>query len=214
MARGYTQVFGVDYTETLAPVTRLETLRLLFAVAVQMDWEIRQIDVKTAYLYGDLDEEIYMELLLEYERLRSLHVLVDSLFTRSLPLYFDPIDIDGGLLPNRDVSRQAGPRPSRGVGRLRPLDSNTHLPSETLDHIVGNLPGAERSDPLLGTEISYLRGTERRNFRNCCLVSKSWVPRARKHLFFHVTFSNAKGLESWKDTLMVILFQPFATPSI
>ena len=61
VARGYTQVFGVDYTDTYAPVTRLETLRLLFALAVQNDWEVRQIDVKTAYLYGDLDEEIYME---------------------------------------------------------------------------------------------------------------------------------------------------------
>ena len=61
VARGYTQVFGVDYTETFAPVTRVETLRLLFAMAVQRDWEIRQIDVKTAYLYGELEEEIYME---------------------------------------------------------------------------------------------------------------------------------------------------------
>ena len=45
--------------------------------------------------------------MLEYERLRSLHVLVVSLFTCSLPLYFDPIDIDGALLPNCDVSRLA-----------------------------------------------------------------------------------------------------------
>ena len=61
VARGFNQVHGVDYTETFAPVTRLETLRLLFALAVQKDWEVRQIDVKTAYLYGDLDEEVYME---------------------------------------------------------------------------------------------------------------------------------------------------------
>ena len=61
VARGYSQIHGLDYTETFAPVTRLETLRLLFALAVEKDWEVRQIDVKTAYLYGDLDEEIYME---------------------------------------------------------------------------------------------------------------------------------------------------------
>ena len=58
---GFTQVYGQDYQETFAPVTRLETLRLLLAYAVQEDWEVRQIDVKTAYLYGDLDEEIFME---------------------------------------------------------------------------------------------------------------------------------------------------------
>ena len=61
VACGFTQVHGIDYTETFAPVTRLETLRLLLALAVQKDWEVCQIDVKTAYLYGDLDEEVYME---------------------------------------------------------------------------------------------------------------------------------------------------------
>jgi transposase InsO family protein len=61
VAKGYSQVPGIDYNETFAPVTRLETIRLLMALAVEKDWEIRQIDVKTAYLYGDLAEEIYME---------------------------------------------------------------------------------------------------------------------------------------------------------
>ena len=61
VACGFTQVYGQDYQETFAPVTRLETLWLLLAYAVQEDWEVRQIDIKTAYLYGDLDEEILME---------------------------------------------------------------------------------------------------------------------------------------------------------
>ena len=61
VARGFSQTYGVDYKETFAPVTRLETLRLMFALAVERNWEIRQVDVKNAYLYGDLDEEIYME---------------------------------------------------------------------------------------------------------------------------------------------------------
>jgi len=61
VARGFSQTYGVDYKDTFAPVTRLETLRLMFVLAVEQNWEIRQIDVKNAYLYGDLDEEIYME---------------------------------------------------------------------------------------------------------------------------------------------------------
>ena len=61
VARGFTQVYGTDYLDTYAPVTRLETIRLLFALAAEKDWEIRQIDVKTAYLNGKLDEEIFME---------------------------------------------------------------------------------------------------------------------------------------------------------
>ena len=64
--------------------------------------------------------------MLEYERLRSLHVLVDSLFTRSLPVYrFDLIDIDHCVASEPRCESPRAPRPSRGVGRLRPLDSNT-----------------------------------------------------------------------------------------
>ena len=61
VAKGYSQVDGLDYGDTFAPVTRLETIRLFLAMAAAKDWEVRHIDVKTAYLYGDLDEEIYME---------------------------------------------------------------------------------------------------------------------------------------------------------
>jgi len=56
VARGFSQTYGVDYKDTFAPVTRLETLRLMFALAVEQNWEIHQIDVKNAYLYGDLDD--------------------------------------------------------------------------------------------------------------------------------------------------------------
>ena len=60
VARGFTQTRGVDYNETFAPVTRLDTLRLLTAMAVQKDWEFRHLDIKTAYLHRDLEEEVYM----------------------------------------------------------------------------------------------------------------------------------------------------------
>ena len=60
VAKGYTQIYGIDFEETHAPVTRLESIRALLALVAHHDWEVRQIDVKTAYLYGDLDEEIYM----------------------------------------------------------------------------------------------------------------------------------------------------------
>ena len=61
IAHGFMQVQGLDYEETFAPVTGLETICLLFAIAVSKDWKIHQVDVKTTYLYGDLDEEIYMD---------------------------------------------------------------------------------------------------------------------------------------------------------
>jgi hypothetical protein len=60
--------------------------------------------------------------------------------------------------------------------------SNSHIPVELLDHIVDHLHDAE--DAL----------------RSCCLVSKSWIPRARKHLFADVEFLTAGSLQSWKET--------------
>ena len=61
IAKGFTQVFGIDYDETFSPVAQFESLRLLLALAALEDWEIHQMDVKSAFLNGLLDEEIYME---------------------------------------------------------------------------------------------------------------------------------------------------------
>ena len=61
VAKGYTQTYGIDYFKTFSPVARLNSIRILFSLAVNMDWAMHQLDVKNAFLYGDLDEEVYME---------------------------------------------------------------------------------------------------------------------------------------------------------
>ncbi|KAH9735465.1 protein kinase domain-containing protein [Citrus sinensis] len=62
VAKGYTQTYGIDYTNTFAPVAKINTIRILLSLAVNLDWPVQQFDVKNAFLYGDLSEEIYMDL--------------------------------------------------------------------------------------------------------------------------------------------------------
>jgi hypothetical protein len=60
VAKGFTQKPGQDFTFTFAPVARWDSIRSLLCLAALHDFEIRQLDVKTAYLNGPLDEELYM----------------------------------------------------------------------------------------------------------------------------------------------------------
>lgn len=62
VAQGYNQKKDVDYFETYAPVASISIIRLLLAMSVSQSWKIHHLDVKCAYLYGDLDEDIYMKL--------------------------------------------------------------------------------------------------------------------------------------------------------
>ena len=61
VAKGYTQVQGIDHKETFSLVERYKSIRYLLAHAALQDWEIEAMDIKLAYLHGVLEEEIYME---------------------------------------------------------------------------------------------------------------------------------------------------------
>ncbi|GJU81798.1 retrotransposon protein, putative, ty1-copia subclass [Tanacetum coccineum] len=61
VAKGITQTYGIDYDETFSPVADIRAIRILIAIAMYYDYEIWQMDVKTAFLNGYLSEEVYME---------------------------------------------------------------------------------------------------------------------------------------------------------
>ena len=61
IAKGFSQVEGKDFDQIFSPVVRFETVRLILALAALEGWFLSGLDIRNAYLYGELEEEIYME---------------------------------------------------------------------------------------------------------------------------------------------------------
>ena len=60
VAKGFTQTYGLDYTETFSPVAKLNSICIIISLAANLDWTLHQLDVKNAFLHGDLNETVYM----------------------------------------------------------------------------------------------------------------------------------------------------------
>ncbi|KAM1048568.1 hypothetical protein ACFX14_027616 [Malus domestica] len=61
VVKGFGQKKGVDFDEIFSPVVKMTSIRVILGMAASMDLELEQLDVKTAFLHGNLEEEIYME---------------------------------------------------------------------------------------------------------------------------------------------------------
>ena len=61
VAKGYSQTYGVYYSNTFSPVAKLTSIRLFISLAASHDLDLHQLDIKIVFLNGDLQEEVYME---------------------------------------------------------------------------------------------------------------------------------------------------------
>lgn len=64
VAKSFTQTYGIDYQETFAPVpvAKINSIRVLLSLAAHLNWPLQQLDTKNAFLNGDLEEEVFMDL--------------------------------------------------------------------------------------------------------------------------------------------------------
>jgi hypothetical protein len=108
VAKGFRQVQGVDYDETFSPIAMFKSIRILLAIDAFHDYEIWQMDVKTAFLNGNIDEELYMmqpngfvdskDANKVFKLQRSIYGLKQA--SRSWNLRFDQVIKSFGFVPN------------------------------------------------------------------------------------------------------------------
>lgn len=75
VVKGYAQEYGVDYTKVFAPVARMDTVRMIIALASQRGWRVYQLDVKSAFLHGELKEDVFVEQPQGYEAAGKKHMV-------------------------------------------------------------------------------------------------------------------------------------------
>ena len=66
VAKGFSQVQGIDYNETFVPVEKMDSIRLVLSIAASKQWEVHHMDVKSSFIHGDIKEYIYIYIYMKY----------------------------------------------------------------------------------------------------------------------------------------------------
>ncbi|GJS43251.1 putative ribonuclease H-like domain-containing protein [Tanacetum coccineum] len=98
VAQGYTQKEGIDYDEVFAPVTRIEAIRLFLAFALFMGFIVYQMDVKTAFLYGTIDEDVYLSGNLPALTMAFIFIFQDK-YVAEILKKFDLVNVKTAITP-------------------------------------------------------------------------------------------------------------------
>lgn len=61
VAKGYAQTYGMDYSDTFSPIAQLTSIRLFISIVASQNWPLHQLNIKNAFLHGDIHEHVYME---------------------------------------------------------------------------------------------------------------------------------------------------------
>ena len=75
MAKGYSQLEGIDFKETFSPVSTKDSLRIIMAIVTHSDLELHQIDLRTTFLNGDLVEDVYMSQPTDFEEVGKENIV-------------------------------------------------------------------------------------------------------------------------------------------
>ena len=75
MAKGYSQREGIDFKETFSPVSTKDSLRIIMAIVTHSDLELHRIDLRTAFLNGDLVEDVYMSQPTDFEEVGKENIV-------------------------------------------------------------------------------------------------------------------------------------------
>lgn len=102
VARGFTQRPGVDFHETYAPVARLSSIRLLMALAVKNGLSIHQLDVSTAFLNGELEEEVFMEIPDLFEEMLE-GIIAEEESSKNTQIYDEAVKMLGSVCDGNKV---------------------------------------------------------------------------------------------------------------